>query len=56
MHNTTVGGRSSCPNFKWVWKDSELELLIHVVSNKNGREFDKNLEVMMGATRAQFLK
>jgi hypothetical protein len=35
MHNTTIGGRNSYANFKWAWKDSEFELLIPVVSNKN---------------------
>jgi len=35
MHSTITKGRSSRANFKWAWKDSELELFAFIASNKN---------------------
>jgi hypothetical protein len=36
MHSTIPKGRSLHANFKWAWKDNELELFALIVSNKNG--------------------
>jgi hypothetical protein len=56
MHSTITKGRSSHANFKWAWKDSELELFAFIASNKNGRKSKNNLEAMMEATRTQLLR
>jgi hypothetical protein len=37
-------------------KGNRPELFTPITSNKNGREINKNLKVMLGDTNAQFLK
>jgi hypothetical protein len=43
MHSTIIKGRSPHTNFKWAWKDSELELFALIASNKNGWKSKNNL-------------
>jgi hypothetical protein len=54
MHDVaTIVGRSSYTNFKWAWNGGEFELFALITSNKNEREFTKNVKAMTRATRAQ---
>ncbi len=53
MHTTSIKGKISLTNLKWVWKDCESKMFIPIISIKNGRESNKNLVVMIRSTRAQ---
>jgi hypothetical protein len=48
--------KNSRANFKCAWKGNGPKLLAPITSNKNGRELNKNLEAMIGATKAQLPK
>jgi hypothetical protein len=52
-HVATTEGKSSFDNFKCAWKGSEFELLAPIATNKNGRESNKNLEVMINIINTQ---
>jgi hypothetical protein len=56
MHTTTTKGRSFCANLKWAYKDSKFEFFTLIISNKDKRKCNKNLEAMMGATIAELPK
>jgi hypothetical protein len=42
--------------FKCTWKGNGPELFIFITSNKNKQKSNKNLEIMIGATKAQLLR
>jgi hypothetical protein len=44
---------SSHDNLKWVWNESEPELLALIAFNKNGQKYTKNLKPIKRATKAQ---
>jgi len=45
-------GRTFRTNLKWAYKDNKFELFVLITSNKDRRKSNKNLEAMMGATKA----
>lgn len=55
-HLVTLKEKNSHIDFRCVWKRKGLKLFAPIPSNKNGRECNKNLEVITKATKAQLPK
>ncbi len=55
-HVIAPGGRSFRVDFKCAWKGNGLKLLTPITFNKNEYKSNKNLEAMMGVTKAQLFK
>jgi hypothetical protein len=52
MHTIVTKGKTFRTNLKWAYKDNKFELFVLITSNKDRRKSNKNLEAMMGATKA----
>jgi len=55
-HDAAFVGENYHADFKYAWKGKGLKMLTPITSNQNGQKFNKNLEVMTKATKAQLSK